>query len=363
MPDVPDGGTGPFLDPSARSSASASYMAIIGNYRTPDFSEVNLDLAPFAADGDRDVEIEEIEQNALLSLASLRAYRADWRDFSAWCAQNAKESLPAEPETIISYLADRATTLKVSTLTRRLATISWRHDASGFNSPTAAPLVRRTLKRLRRQYKTRINQKAPLTLPLLKELLPLVPETLTGRRDKAILLLGFAGGFRRSELSAITLADCTPDRQGWLILLPQSKTDQEGAGRIVPVPFGKDPDCCPILALVAWLAEAELRAGAAAIKSGPLFREIDRHGNIGQGALSAKTISRIIKHYIAAAGMDADRYSGHSLRAGLVTSAAAAGADDKTIMRTTGHKSREMVDRYVRSANIWNENAATRAGL
>jgi integrase len=210
----------------------------------------------------------------------------------------------------------------------------------------------------RRQKHGRTSQtvKAPVVTDDLKRMVARIPmETLIGIRDRALLLIGFAGAFRRSELVALQMADIQDVPEGLLITLKRSKTDQEGAGRKVAIPYGSTFETCPVRGLKAWLLMAN-------ITSGPLFRSIDRHGNIGK-SLSDQSVALLVKKYVDAVGLDADLFSGHSVRAGLATSAAIAGVSERSIMQQTGHKSSAMVRRYIRDSNLFRENAAARVGL
>ena len=177
-----------------------------------------------------------------------------------------------------------------------------------------------------------------------------------GKRDRALLLLGFAGAFRRSELVGLDVADVSIQPQGLLITLRRSKTDQEGAGRAVGIPQGKSEATCPVRAYQAWIK-------TASIKSGAVFRPIDRHGNAGTSRLTGESAAMVVKKAVAAIGLDADPYAGHSLRAGLVTEAARQGIPDHKIMAQTGHKSRKMLDRYIRDSQVFRNNAAGGVGL
>lgn len=299
----------------------------------------------------------ESDANALLAPATVRAYAAAWNAFQLWCEANRHNPLPASPETLIAYLTESANNgIRPATWLKTCAAVSHYHRAAGFESPAAAPAVRRALKALRRKHGSAQTQKAPLLLEELKEALATLPETIRGRRDAALLLLGFAGAFRRSELASVDVEDIEETRNGLLITLRRSKTDQEGRGRAIAIPLGRHPETCPVRAIRQW-------RNIAAIHSGPLLRSVDRHGNIGKDRLHPETIASVVKRVCANLGLDASRYAGHSLRAGLVTSAVLGGSDDRAVMRQTGHKSREMVDRYARAAHLWKDNAATKAGL
>jgi integrase len=182
-----------------------------------------------------------------------------------------------------------------------------------------------------------------------------LPDGLLGVRDRALLLVGFAGAFRRSELVSLDRPDLEFTKDGLTVMLRRSKSDQEGQGRKVGIPYGSNPETCPVRALQAWLE-------AAAITDGPVFRGVTRHGKV-QGRLSGYAVALIVKRYAAVGGLDPSRYAGHSLRAGLATAAAIGGASERSIMNQTGHKSITMVRRYIRDGNLFRENAAAKTGL
>jgi integrase len=179
---------------------------------------------------------------------------------------------------------------------------------------------------------------------------------LLGVRDRALLLLGFAGAFRRSELTSLDHEDLEFTPEGLVALLRRSKTDQEAQGRKVGIPYGSNPQTCPVRAVQAWFAASE-------ISTGPIFRRVDRHGKLRAGRLSGYAVALVVKRHAEAAGLDAAKYAGHSLRAGLATSAAIGGASERAIMAQTGHRSVSMVRRYIRDGNLFRENAAAKAGL
>jgi len=285
-----------------------------------------------------------------------RAYRADWADFTAWCQAHGKTALPAEPETVVLYLSDRADTLKTATLQRRLTAISQAHKAADLDTPTADRTVRRVMTGIRRQNGTAQEGKAPAVTREIRAMVATLPPTLRGRRDRALLLLGFAGAFRRSELVSLDVGDVTPTDDGLIVHLRRSKTDQEGAGRQVGIPFGSRPDTCPVRAVRAWLA-------ASGVGEGPLFRGVDPHGHLSRERLSDKTVARVVKNAAKAAGLDPTQYAGHSLRAGLATAAAQAGVAERVIMAQTGHKSLPMVRKYIREGSLFTQNAAAEVGL
>ena len=285
-----------------------------------------------------------------------RAYRADWADFTAWCRVHGRTPLPAVPETVALYLSALADHRKTSTLARRLSAISQAHQVAGYPSPTKDQSVRAVAAGLRRAQGTAQEGKAPTVTADVRRMVDALPGTLMGRRDRALLLLGFAGAFRRSELVALDVADVAERPEGLAVTIRRSKTDQEGAGRTVGIPYGSHYESCPVRALRAWLA-------AAGIAHGPLFQAIDRHGNLLPGRLSAQGVARAVKRAAVAAKLDPAKYAGHSLRAGLATAAAEAGVSERAIMAQTGHKSLPMVRKYIRGGSLWRENAAAEVGL
>jgi integrase len=290
--------------------------------------------------------------------STVRAYRTDWTHFNAWCTAHGLASLPAAPETVSLYLAEFAGLLKAATLQRRLAAISKAHQAAGYESPTSMKhaAVSETWKGIRRVHGVAQVGKAPVLTSELRTMLRRLPDRLIGVRDRALLLIGFAGAFRRSELVALTVEDCEFTSDGLVITLRRSKTDQEGEGRKIGIPYGSNPETCPVRSLRGWL-------DAAAIAAGPLFLSITRHGKLGARGMSANAVALVVKRHVTAVGLDGKRYAGHSLRAGLATSAAAAGVSERAIMNQTGHKSTAMVRRYIRDGSLFRENAAAALGL
>ncbi len=274
------------------------------------------------------------------------AYRADLAHFEAWGG-----TVPASATEVSSYLSAHAGTLAVATLTRRLAAISVAHGACGLASPTRSLLVRATLRGIRREHGTAQTQAKPLLRENLFAVLGAMGNSRRDVRDRALLLLGFAGGFRRSELVSLNCSDIERVRQGMVVALRRSKTDQEGVGRRIGIPLGRTRHC-PVTALDGWLAQAE-------IKQGSIFRPVDRHGHVREARLSREAVSIIVRQRLSEAGLDPSGFSGHSLRAGLVTSAAQAGVSTWKIRQQTGHSSDTMVARYVRDANLFVENAAS----
>ena len=289
---------------------------------------------------------------------TLRAYRSDWQDFCAWCEAHRIPSLPATPQTVALYLADRAPALKTSSLARRLTTINRAHQAAGQASPATMrnAIVSEVWKGIQRTKGTAQHGKKPLLTPDLRRMVTELPRNLQGLRDRALLLTGFAGGFRRSELAALRVEDIEATPEGIVVRLRKSKTDQEGQGRPVGLPYGSDPVTCPARALHEWLEQAR-------ISSGPLFRAIGRLGSVGKKPLHADSVGYLVKRAAKRAGLETAEYAGHSLRAGLATQAAMNGASELAIMKQTGHRSLATVRKYIREGALFRDNAATKLGL
>jgi site-specific recombinase XerD len=302
----------------------------------------------------------QAEEFAAAAKASntLRAYQADWRDFRQWCEAHQLAPLPALPQTVALYLTDRAATLKTSSLARRLTTINRAHQAAGQPSPATMQnaIVSEVWKGIKRKKGTAQHGKKPFLTPDLRRIIAELPQDLQGVRDRALLLAGFAGGFRRSELAALRVEDLETTPDGLIVRLGRSKTDQEGQGRPVALPYGSDPRTCPVRALRAWLQQAGITAG-------PLFRAVDRHGLVSGEALHADSVAYLVKRAAGRAGLEAVQYAGHSLRAGLATQAAMNGASELAIMKQTGHRSLTTVRKYIREGSLFRDNAATKLGL
>jgi integrase len=291
--------------------------------------------------------------------ATLRAYRTDFEDFTRFCKGHNLSYLPATPTTVALYIADRAGSLRSATITRRLTSITKAHPAAGFeDSPSSSHhfVVSETLKGIRRSIGTAQEGKAPLLTSDTRRIVASCPETLSGLRDRALVLVGFAGAFRRSELAAIDFAHISFTKDGLVIDLCRSKTDQEAAGRKVGIPFGKEEETCPVRALRRWLA-------ASGISSGAVFRGVDRHGKLSRRGLHKDCVGWILKRAARRAGLKPEPVGGHSLRAGCVTQAAMNGVSERDIMRQTGHKSAEMLARYIRISEIFTRNAAAGLGI
>ncbi len=290
--------------------------------------------------------------------STLRAYRSDWGHFAAWCVGRNASSLPADPETVALYLVALAETHRPATITRRLTSIAKAHAAANHPNPatTTHIVVAETLQGIRRTLGTAQPGKTPLLTADLIKVLAYLPDSLSGKRDRALLLVGYTGGLRRSELATLAVEDLAWVSEGAVLTLRRSKTDQEGQGRKVAVPKGAHAATCPVTALREWLE-------VAGITSGALFREVDRHGKLGDSGLHSDSVGAILKRAVARAGFDPAGFAGHSLRAGFATQAARNGVSAFDIMRQTGHRSIATVSRYVRDAQIFRDAPAGKLGL
>ncbi len=288
-----------------------------------------------------------------------RAYRASWREWTKWCSGRGIEPLPPSPEALALFLTDEeARGRSVSTMELRLAAVGAAHRRARLRGePWRSEPVRLTMRAIRRKRGSRQDQKAALRLGPLERLLRGIPPTLAGTRDRALLLLGWAGAFRRSELVGILVEHLRLTEEGVRVLLPVSKTDQEGKGHEVPIPFAGRPEVCPVTALSAWLEASEITAG-------PVFRGITQGGRVREPTvgphgevrgLDPGSVARTIKKHCARVGLIADDFAGHSLRAGFATEAAAQGIEERGIADQTRHKSLRILRRYIR------EGAAFRA--
>jgi site-specific recombinase XerD len=278
-----------------------------------------------------------------------RAYKTDFRIFSAWCQERDLDPLPASPAIVAAYLAyEVGQNLRPSTLGRRLAAIQYAHQAAGHEPPTNAEGVKATLRGIRRTLGIARTRKAPATANKAKAMARSVPDSLIGIRDRAILLLGFAGAFRRSELVALDVADIEPSDSGLRVTIRRSKIDQEGEGAIIAIAPGSTD--CPTRALAAWLA-------AAGIVEGPVFRSINKAGKVSLARLCDRSVANIVKQYAERVGFDAKMFSGHSLRSGFLTSAAANGASIFKMMDVSRHKSADTLRGYVRDAELFKDHA------
>lgn len=283
------------------------------------------------------------------SRSTIDCYRRDFGLFQTWCEGVEALALPASINTVAAYLAALpATGLKVSTILRRAAAIAYAHRLAGHAPPTSSDSVKAVLQGIRRELGVAPDRKAPVTVAALLELLGQVPPTMGGRRDRALLSVGFGAALRRSELCALKVSDLEFRREGVIIGIPFSKTDQEGEGQTVAVPNGVKVR--PVQALKHWLE-------ASGITDGPVFRSVNKGGRVLVGALDPGSVARIVKRYAGAAGFDLDDFAGHSLRAGFVTEALENGADLLSVMRVTRHASVKTLQAYDRRAQLFRNHA------
>lgn len=280
-----------------------------------------------------------------LSSNTRNAYQKDILHFIAWGGV-----IPSYPEDIAQYLSAHAVSHSIATLCRWLVSIRKAHTMQGFSDPTKSDLVKLTLKGIKRVHGNPQKQASPLLKEDLIVLLSHCPDTIKGKRDAALLLLGFCGALRRSELVAVKLADLEFNSQGLVLTIVRSKVDQEGYGRKVGIPNGRGK-ICPVRSLHSWLVHSSARNEF-------IFRAISKGGAISDRGLSDRAVSDIIKYYAKKAGLSPEKYSGHSLRAGLATSAAQHGIPSWKIRQQTGHSSDSMLARYIRDGNLFENNAA-----
>lgn len=273
---------------------------------------------------------------ASLSGSTRRAYAADLRHFFDWGGR-----LPAKPACIAAYLAAHAATLSIATLERRRAALAKAHAFAPGENPARSALVNATMRGMKRMTGRPQRQAMPLLPSDLGKVVRRMSRDLAGQRDRALLLIGFWGALRRSELVGLDVTDLVPAKDGLSLLIRRSKTDPNGRGHRINVAPNRSSRLCAVRAVMAWMKASELT-------SGPLFRAIDRHGNVGACRMSAEAVSVIVKQRVEAAGFNPRLYSGHSLRAGYVTTHALAGVAEWRIRRQTGHTSNVMLARYIR---------------
>lgn len=287
---------------------------------------------------------------------TIKAYRSDWLRFESFCKSAGFPALPSTPAAVAAYATDAARSLKANTIDRHLTAISQAHQLAGYPNPGEDKLVRTVMAGIRRTKGITQRGKDPLSPHILRKMLETTPADLRGLRDRALLLVGFAGAFRRSELVELRREDARFTDEGLAVTIPKSKTDQSGEGQIIGIPYGSHPVSCPVRALQAWLEHSR-------ITSGYLFPAIGRWGRISDKSLCDHQLAKIIKRLAGQAGLDAAAFSGHSLRSGLATSAAEGGASERAIMDQTRHRSLKQVRKYIRRGSLFKDNAAAMSGL
>jgi integrase len=309
---------------------------------------ITIDAIPPGALSTAEIDATMAYAEAEKAAATRTAYAADWKDFAAWCAARAATPLPAHQGLVAAYLSALAQSgRKASIIGRRAAAIAHRHKLAGHEPPTNGEGVKTTLRGIRRSIGTARLQKAPATHDLVGQMLAACPDNLRGLRDKALIAFGFATAMRRSELVALTVEDLTWVEDGVRVLIRRSKTDQEGEGQCIAVPHGYR--LRPVEHLKRWLE-------AAAISSGPLFREVSR-GRVGEQALTAQVVALRTKRLAKLAGLDPATLSGHSLRSGYITSAARSGASIWKLADQSRHRSLDTLRGYVRDGQLFVEHS------
>ena len=296
------------------------------------------------------IELETLNNiKSSKSLNTIRAYKSDFKDFSNFCKKNNFKSLPADPKIVSFYITHLSSISKVSTLKRRLASISVVHKIKGFYIDIKHPLIIENFMGIQRKLGVFQKSKKPILINELKEIIKTIESTEKNEikkiRNKALILVGFAGGFRRSELVNIKLDDLEFTKEGLKIFIQRSKTDQSGEGMTKAIPYFKDKNFCPVVSIKNWIEIIKN-------KTNSLIFDI-----------SDKMVAVLIKKYLQKAGFDNRKYSGHSLRSGFATVAADHGADEKSIMNMTGHKSSTMVRRYIKETNLFKNNPLNKISL
>ena len=306
-------------------------------------------------------DIKTLKDETLLNLQSskafntVRAYKSDFKDFGLFCVKNGFKSLPSEPKIVSLYLTYLSTKeAKMSTLKRRLVSIGVIHKLKGYYLDIKHPSIIENLMGIKRRKGSIQRGKKPLLINSLKLIINVIDENkveeIKKLRDRSIILIGFSGGFRRNEIVSLDYDDLDFVTEGLKINIKRSKTDQFGEGSIKALPYFDNSQYCPVISLKRWIDIAK-------INSGSLFRRFSKGLKLTENRLTDQTIALLIKKYLELAGIDSKNYSGHSLRSGFATSAAESGAEERSIMTMTGHKSTEMVRRYIKEANLFKNNA------
>ena len=309
-------------------------------------------------------DIKALQEETLLNLKSskalntIRAYKSDYRDFGLFCVKNGFRSLPADPKIVSLYLTHLSTKdVKISTLKRRLVSIGVIHKLKGHYLDTKHPSIIENIMGIKRRKGSIQKGKKPLLINNLKQIIDVIDshnnEEIKKFRDRSLILIGFSGGFRRNEIVSLDYEDLDFVGEGLKINLKRSKTDQFGEGAVKGLPYFDNSQYCPVLSLKKWIEVSN-------IKYGPLFRRFAKGSKLTENRLTDQTVALLIKEYLKLAGIDSKNYSGHSLRSGFATSAAESGAEERSIMAMTGHKSTEMVRRYIKEANLFKNNALSK---
>jgi site-specific recombinase XerD len=306
-------------------------------------------------------DIKGLQEETLLNLKSskanntIRAYKSDFNDFGLFCAKNGFKSLPSEPKIVSLYLTYLSTkNAKMSTLKRRLVSIGVIHRLRGHYLDTKHPSIIENIMGIKRRKGSIQKGKKPLLISSLKEIINVIDEQdkeeIKRLRDRSIILMGFCGGFRRNEIVSLDYDDLDFVQEGLKISLRRSNTDQVGQGSGKARPYFDNSQYCPVVSLKRWIKISKISSGA-------VFRRFTKGLNLSENRLTDQTVALLVKRYLNLTGIDSKNYSGHSLRSGFATSAAESGAEERSIMAMTGHKSTEMVRRYIKEANLFKNNA------
>ena len=312
-------------------------------------------------------DIKALKEETLKNLQSskaintVRAYKSDFKDFGLFCVQNGFKNLPSDPKIVSLYLTHLSSKeVKLSTIKRRLVSIGVIHKMKGHYLDTKHPVIIENLMGIKRRKGTVQKGKKPILINDLKMILKVIDEQniqdIKKLRDKSIILIGFSGGFRRNEIVSLDYEDLDFVHEGLKITVKRSKTDQFGEGSIKALPYFEDSIYCPVTILQRWLNISKISKGA-------LFRRFSKGSKLTSYRLTDQTVALLVKSYLNKAGIDSKNYSGHSLRSGFATSAAESGAEERSIMAMTGHKSTEMVRRYIKEANLFKNNALSKIKL
>ena len=305
---------------------------------------------------------EDTLNNLKLSKANntLRAYKSDFKDFGIFCAKHGFNSMPSKPKVVSLYLTHLSANSKISTLRRRLVSIGVVHKLKGHYLDTKHPVIIENLMGIKRKKGSIQTGKKPLLINHLKQIINIIDEQKIAKikklRNKALILIGFSGGFRRTELISIDHEDLDFVEEGVKITLKRSKTDQFGEGQVKGLPYFSNEKYCPVMSLKNWIYLSK-------IKSGPIFRRFAKGSILTGHRLTDQSVVLIIKECLKLAGIENQNYSGHSLRSGFATVAAESGADERSIMAMTGHKTTQMVRRYIKEANLFKNNALNKIKL
>ncbi|MDC1177416.1 site-specific integrase [Candidatus Pelagibacter sp.] len=292
---------------------------------------------------------------------TIRAYKSDFNDFSLFCSQNGFNPIPSNAKIVSLYLTYLSKNdVKMSTLKRRLVSIGVIHKLKGHYLDTKHPLIIENIIGIKRRKGSIQRGKKPLLINNLKEIINVIDdqkiEKIKKQRDRSIILIGFSGGFRRNEIVSLDYEDLDFVQEGLKINVRRSKTDQFGEGLVKGLPYFENFKYCPVVSIIEWIKISKINSGA-------LFRRFNRGSKLSEKRLTDQTVALLIKEYLKLAGIENTNYSGHSLRSGFATSAAEAGAEERSIMAMTGHKSTEMVRRYIKEANLFKNNALNKIKL